>query len=126
MPRNPTAAEHYGWSRQNEAFYATLGGIGTPNPDWAVTVLFYAAVHAAQAALVAKQYQPRPRTHEDRKVALRRECPQVAAWYETLEQRSRLARYECDLPSGNTVALMEAALQEAHSAIATYSPPPYR
>ncbi|HEV3323066.1 MAG TPA: hypothetical protein VG147_12870 [Solirubrobacteraceae bacterium] len=61
----PSATEHQSWAQQNKQFYEFIGGSHSQWPDWAMTALFYAAMHEIQAALVAMSL--RPKKHETRK-----------------------------------------------------------
>jgi uncharacterized protein (UPF0332 family) len=111
-----SAAEHQSWAQQNEAFYQHIGGSHSQWPDWAMSALFYAAVHEIQAALVASS--SRPRDHKERMVILREKWPTLGTLYETLFTRSRQARYECHRHSQADLALAEVALTQVKSEIA--------
>ena len=65
-------------------------------PDWALTALFYAALHLADAVLV--RWYPRPKDHEERNRLIARDSQlrHVRREYMELYQRSRDTRYECD------------------------------
>lgn len=103
----PTAEEHRAQAQLNEEFYARIGGIDSEWPDWALTTLFYVAVHEIQAFLADNRatvigYGIRwpVAEHHERKKALR----QHPAWnglaqrYDVLYGASRKTRYECHSP----------------------------
>jgi uncharacterized protein (UPF0332 family) len=118
-----SAAEHQSWAQQNEAFYRHIGGNHSQWPDWAMSVLFYTAVHEIQAALVASG--SRPRNHESRMVTLREKWPTLGTLYETLFDRSKRVRYLCNRPSQMELALAEAALTQVRAEITKLNLPPY-
>jgi hypothetical protein len=120
------AVEHQSWSEANEAFYRdVLAGDKSPNPDWAMTVLFYAAVHAIEAALVHVGAKGR-RTHTTRKEELdKRGWRTLTALYGTLYTRSLDSRYHCIRPSQMQLALAEQALSQVRAEIAALGLGPY-
>ena len=118
-----SAAEHQSWAQQNEAFYRHIGGSRSQWPDWAMTALFYTAVHEIQAALVADG--ARPGDHKERQRVLREKWPTLATVYETLFTRSKQARYGCQRHSQADLALAEAALQQVRREIAKLGLQPY-
>lgn len=122
----PSASEHQNWGRQNKQFYDSIGGSHSQWPDWAMTALFYAAMHEVQAALVSTGL--RPREHKTRKAALREKTGgwlAIAQLYESLFSQSCAARYECHRHSQLHLALAEHQLGEVQNEIAKLSLPPY-
>jgi uncharacterized protein (UPF0332 family) len=118
-----SAAEHQSWAQRNKAFYNHIGGSHSEWPDWAMSVLFYAAVHEIQAALVVSG--SRPRDHTERMAMLREKWPSLGTLYDTLFTRSKQARYLCHRPSQAELALAEAALTQVRGEIAKLNLPPY-
>jgi hypothetical protein len=118
-----SATEHQSWARHNEAFYQHIGGSRSQWPDWAMTSLFYAAVHEIQAALVASR--SRPRDHTERIAVLREKWPSLGTLYETLYTRSKQARYNFHRHSQADLALAEMALAQIRSEIAKLKLPTY-
>ncbi len=88
----PTLNEHLEKSGRNEAL-AELLGTKTQYFDWAVTILFYAAVHYVDAVLSVSRYDPQ--SHEQRHTAMgvNATLKSVYREYRTLEVASRNARY---------------------------------
>jgi hypothetical protein len=88
----PDRASHIDQAERNERL--SLGLEGTTDTDWAVTTLFYAAVHLVDACLAPGLH---PREHRDRRdfVRLRADLRPIRTYYRELEDRSRDARYEC-------------------------------
>lgn len=119
----PSAAEHHTWAQQNEAFYTHLGGSQSQYPDWAMTVIFYVALHEIEAALVAKG--SRVYSHEQRKAKLASKWPVIRQWHDFLYTRSRDARYRCQSFSANDLALAETALASIRAEIAKLNLAPY-
>lgn len=55
----PTRQEHVAKAVHNESFVQTLSLTTTPFLDWAVTGMFYAAVHYVDAYLATKNIHPK-------------------------------------------------------------------
>ena len=119
----PTAAEHHAWALQNETFYNELGGCQSQQPDWAMTVLYYVALHEIEAALVSDGC--RVHSHEERKAKMQQKWPILRRWHDHLYQHSRDARYRCRRPSQKDLTLAEAALRGVRDEIAKITPRPY-
>lgn len=94
----PSLVEHIEKSRHNEDL-AYLLSSKTAYFDWAVTILFYAAVHYVDAVLSVSRVDPL--SHEQRHTAMRVNgtLRHVFKQYRTLETLSRNARYFA-LPMG--------------------------
>lgn len=63
-----------------------------PYADWAVTIVFYAAVHAVETVLA--QQGVHSRTHTERRSHVRRLFPHIRTLYYRLDTFSRQARYD--------------------------------
>lgn len=96
-PLKVTAAKHLTRARQNYETYGRLKRSGQ-DLDWAVTVLFYTALHLAQAYFVqqAATSFDIPRNHQERSTHVGLKLPPIYRHYRTLEDHSRRARYEPD------------------------------
>ena len=83
---------HLGQAQRNYEVFTLLRRSGYE--DWAATTLFYAALQCVEAWLERRQLDPR--THQQRQALLRRlQVPRVVfAAFVSLEEHSRLARYE--------------------------------
>ena len=90
----PTSEQHRQKAEHNER--ASVDFEAGLYVDWAVTALFYAAVHWIDAYLV--QYWPSPGNHADRFELMRREraVRPIRALYQDLYQRSLDSRYNCE------------------------------
>src|SRR5438552_14313605 len=93
LPRRLTRARH------NFRLYQKLRDEGE-FLDWAVTALFYTALHLIQACLIdisadAFDY---PRSHEQRDAFIRRKLNDVWLPYNVLQNLSNRARYHPDQP----------------------------
>lgn len=104
-----TPEEHRAWAKQNEAVF---GAFRKKWPDWAITALFYVAVHEVQALLI--EHGHRPTTHRDRNAIVRTKWKKTV-WppYESLQSDSEDARYERWMPD-------EAALTRALLTLAKF------
>ncbi len=85
------ANHHRKWER-NRAFLAT---IPQEHCDWAVTVAFYTALHAAEVLFAFDKIAPHSsHLNRDDTLALSR-YETIRTSYKVLKNASRVARYEC-------------------------------
>ena len=96
----PTREQHRLQAKDNEDLCRRLVG-SRRHLDWAVTALFYSALHYVDAAL----HPVHPRNHAQRNHLLSRhpELRPVFPQYRLLYQRSLKTRYECVDPSTDEV-----------------------
>jgi hypothetical protein len=114
----PSAKDHEEQAAKNRAFFKDLGGTGAKHSDWAITALFYAAVHDVQALIVSKGWRYIddqgkswiPRTHTERLSVIKRECKHLRADFESLKDWSEAARYECETFLQAQLKLAESVL----------------
>lgn len=122
----PSASDHDQQAADNEAFYRQeLGGAKAARSEWAMTALFYCAVHEVQAFLVRKrQYLHSvgvarlPRRHQDRLTVLHDHFPTLEPLYRSLKDWSEDARYECATFTEPQLRLAEATLNNLRAEIA--------
>jgi hypothetical protein len=101
----PSPDEHRSWAERNERFFESIDGTESEWSDWAMTALFYAAVHEVQAfflkhkAELAASSFTVPDSHKCVKLVLRTLWPSLAASYASLLDQSYRARYKCRLYS---------------------------
>lgn len=91
----PDLTEHLAQAARNEALSQQLE---VQHPDWAVTALFYAAVHYVEAYFFDRHTPPQPQhypTHHRRNVGVASRLPSVNNEYQALKTRSQDARYDC-------------------------------
>jgi hypothetical protein len=106
----PTSADHLAWAAQNENAFKKMRAKW---PDWAMTALFYTALHEVQA-LFLDTTSDRPVQHSGRNAKINANWgASIYAPYTWLYQRSRTARYDCAMPS-------EAKLNEAVLSLAKF------
>jgi hypothetical protein len=98
--------KHLLQARQNYKLYQELKQ-GGEHLDWAVTVLFYAALHVVQAYFVesAASEAEIPRDHVERDSAIWRELRPIVNQYSFLKTRSMWARYALDKPKPTPLLL---------------------
>lgn len=103
MPLKP---EHISKAEHNEKLADTIGK--TAYLDWAVTIIFYAALHYADAILAVSAVHPE--THRERNNAIGTNATllKIRAEYRILETLSRNARYR-------SMKIEPADLQEAQN-----------
>jgi hypothetical protein len=92
----PTRDEHLRQAEQNESLADGLRG---RDPGWAITVLFYAAVHYVEAYLdwsyAVHGCQQHSVDHFDREQAMGKYFAHVGKHYRPMYRKSREARYRC-------------------------------
>ncbi len=95
----PTREEHLIQASRNEDVALLLQ---TDYPDWAVTALFYAALHYVEAYFSINAVKPdgsswpqHYSSHVERLKGVRERLPALFAHYELLLTRSIDARYDC-------------------------------
>lgn len=95
----PLANAHLEQARDNYQLYRQLRVEGK-HLDWALTLLFYAALQAVQAYLVETAVTgfEIPRGHDQRREAVRLRLWSIWVPYRSLDNASRVARYHQDTP----------------------------
>jgi hypothetical protein len=111
IPLKPEAVARIEQARHNYGLYETLRNEGSYT-DWAVTALFYAALHLVEAHAIEHDHPLDP-THLGRRAYLWRYLPQVASRYRRLEDASREARYELWHPSLEELLTLHTSLFRA-------------
>jgi len=116
-----TREQHLAQARANRAFYEEL--LGRPEyHDWALTVLFYAALHYVDAFLYPKD----PPNHWERNKLFAVTPLLRALWpkYRRLQEKSQNARYECyDPPREELVKARRECYDVIESAILPHVSP---
>ncbi len=92
----PTSSEHLNWAQQNESLVSIFELTDAFEVTWAITVVFYAAVHYVDAYLVKFKYN-KPIDHAQRDSMIIKDDHLTTIWrdYKRLKDLSRAARYEC-------------------------------
>lgn len=88
MPLNP---EHIAKAERNEKFADTVSK--TAYLDWAVTIIFYAALHYVDAILAVSAIHPDNHTQRDDAIGTNATLLTVRSEYRILETLSQNARY---------------------------------
>jgi hypothetical protein len=96
-PWKQNIPHHLAQARHNFRLYNKLKDDGE-FLDWAVTVLFYAALHLIQACLldIAADAFDYPKGHEQRDAYIRRKLSDIWLPYNFLQNQSTRARYHPD------------------------------
>jgi hypothetical protein len=99
---------HLSQARHNFRLYQKLRDEGE-FLDWAVTALFYTALHLIQACLIdiAGNAFDYPRSHEQRDAFIRRKLNDVWLPYNFLQNQSTRARYHPEQPKPTVRKLQE-------------------
>jgi hypothetical protein len=85
-----TPEEHRACAGRNDEFWQGLDAVKWPG--WAITGIFYTALHEVQAFLM--EHGDDPRTHECRQKVLERRWPSLEVPYTRLKRLSGAARYK--------------------------------
>jgi len=106
----PDEAAHTLQASRNEKVYTDiLGGQNAKYSEWAITALFYAAVHRVETYLASKQVHPEG--HALRLRALNRVGKQEASnTLQALQRTSEQARYQCARFSSEEIESYKADL----------------
>ncbi len=115
----PSAADHIIQAQHNEKFFHVTDK--SAYSDWAMTVLYYAALHYVDAFL-ARVGMVDPGGHDvrDQEVHHRAELRPVIKPYFRLKSRSRTARYYC---GRFTLAELQRSYETDLNAIRSYLVP---
>jgi hypothetical protein len=116
-----SSKDHWEQARGNESFYEEIGADRSGTPDWAITVLFYAALHYAKAAFAHQGITLG--SHAELKTTMRNRFRSVAPVYESLEDASRRARYDCVRPQRDELQRAKQHLSDISDEIAKSVPP---
>jgi hypothetical protein len=119
----PSSLDHLTQAQANEGFYEELGADNAAKPDWAMTVLFYAALHYAQAGFTYLLAGTAPDTHKARRGAIRTRFRAIADDYEKLYNASCRARYDCISPKREQLRDAKDLLKRIADEIAKTAPP---
>lgn len=95
FPSKVTPEQHISKANANETFALSLDLIDQAKIDWAITALFYSALHHVQAYFI-KRRSSIPELHTQRDSQIRRDALLRPIYhdYSTLKKRSRTVRYE--------------------------------
>lgn len=108
----PNSVDHIQRAQNNEEFYRSFDLDTTPYIDWAVTSLFYAALHYVDAGLHEHRTRANPQgihpeVHEDRTPAVQHNFPRLYRNYRELKSGSEDARYNLKPFSSDDVLNLE-------------------
>jgi hypothetical protein len=96
-PSKPEAIRHLVQARSDYGLYQELKRRGE-YLDWAVTALFYTALHLAEAGLAEHFPRGGLKSHAQRDSAIYRDLRPIYAEYDQLHTRSNWARYHPQKP----------------------------
>jgi hypothetical protein len=90
----PSKEEHLSRAHENEALAGSLDLDVTLNVDWAITILFYAALHYVDAYLATKPIHPPSHDFRDSEIENNGSLSPIYNDYRRLKDKSVAARYE--------------------------------
>ena len=96
-PSKREAIQHLAQARHDYELYQELKG-RAQYLDWAVTALFYTALHLAEACLAEHFQGGGPKSHTQRDSAIYRHLRPIYPEYDHLHTRSNWARYHPQKP----------------------------
>lgn len=88
----PNVADHVINSQSNDRMTGCMSANGFK--DWAITTMFYSAVHLVEAVRFAKT-RGHSYAHSDRRRFVKFHMPEISSAFKMLEESSRQARYMC-------------------------------
>ena len=92
----PQKDEHINWAIHDRDFWTSIDLDNTPFTDWALTGMFYEAVHWVEAFLANKGYHSGKHSERSRNMRFYKvDFKPIQADYDTIKQDSETARYEC-------------------------------
>ena len=121
-----SAKEHRAWAKRTEAFYNSLGGAQAKDAEWAMTALFYTALHEIQAFLVSRASTLSaagiavPWGHKERREVLSQRYGKLAPLYDRFLDLDRQGRYDCIVPTEDDLKDAEKLLQRIRTQIKSY------
>jgi len=100
----PTKDAHMDWAVHNRDFWNSIDLDNSGFQDWALSGMFYEAVHWVEAFLAVKGYHSGTHSERSRNMrSYRSELGSIQTDYDTLKQDSETARYDCYKHTGNEV-----------------------
>lgn len=120
----PNERKHVGRAENNEQFYEQFNLASTPYLDWAITALFYAALHYVDATLA--RYPAgglHPQSHGAREQILARDSllRHLFSDYQELRNRSQDARYGIvDFPPAFVAMLRATEFESVRNSVRTH------
>ncbi len=107
----PIAAVHSRQAAHNKAFLAEFNLTETIYLDWAVTVMFYVALHLVETYLATKDLHPTAHRIRDDYLSRTADLRPIYRSYRELEHHSQKARYQGTRFSIETVETLSGDLQ---------------
>ncbi len=89
----PTKDEHLRKATHNEKFFDDFNLASSAYPDWAITVLFYSALHYVEAFFAAQTPAIHCATHPQREGLINQHLRSIYGDYSDLKNDSLAARY---------------------------------
>lgn len=121
----PARDNHLHQAQHNEAFVASFNLDSTAYLDWAVTGIFYAALHYVESFLADRNIHPETHLSRDRVFQQQQNLKPIYNQYRVLKTRSENARYDLQQFSPVEVReLISAELQAVKSHILHLSQKP--
>ncbi len=91
----PSTGEHIKKAKHNEEFADSFDKKKSPYLDWALTGIFYSAVHYIEAFLATKGIHPRSHAQRTTYIGLYITNDTVFDAHDDLKTNSEIARYHC-------------------------------
>jgi uncharacterized protein (UPF0332 family) len=90
----PSVNEHIQQAEKNERFFNDFDLKNTQFLDWAITALFYSALHYVDAYLATKSQHPFNHRKRDWRLTKEQKLKNIYSYYVELKNRSEDARYK--------------------------------
>lgn len=120
----PNRADHLARATENEELAGSLNLDKACQVDWAITILFYAALQYVDAFLAGKNFHPRSHDSRDTEIGNNGSLNPIYADYRKLKDKSRAARYEVPNFHRNQLPQVEQQFQSIKSHVCGLLKPP--
>ena len=106
----PDRNDHLTRAKQNEILASKLNADIGVSVDWAVTMIFYAALHYVDAFLAGKNLHPLNHKQRDEEIEKNGSLSSIYPDYRRLKDFSRAARYDIPNFSKDKIAVAQTKL----------------
>jgi uncharacterized protein (UPF0332 family) len=118
----PSLDEHIRQAEHNERFVDIFDLKSSPYLDWALTGIFYSAIHYIEAALATRGKHPFSHSERNTLIHLHIKNNDVYDDHRDLMEDSRDGRYKCIVVSEDTINESKLKLEKIKTNLKTFIP----
>lgn len=118
----PSRDEHIKQAKHNEEFIGIFDSKSSPYLDWALTGIFYSAIHYIEAVLATRGKHPLSHAHRNTWIEQYIKNIDIYDDHRDLMEDSRAARYKCINPSENEIDESKLKLENIKNNLKTFIP----